>query len=107
MRPAQRLGRRLREAQIAHLALLHEGGHRANRILDGHGRIDSMLIEKIDVVGAKPLERRLAHLSHMLGPAVGAGSAAPILKPNLVATTTCPRFPAMALPTRISFSKGP
>ena len=31
-----------------------------------------MLIEKVDVIGAKPLERGLAHLSHMLGPAVGA-----------------------------------
>ena len=42
-----------------------------------------MLIEKIDVISAKPLERGLAHLSHMLGPAVGARLAGADLEAEL------------------------
>ena len=42
-----------------------------------------MLIEKIDVIGAEPLERRVAHLPYMLRPAVGPRLAAAGLEAEL------------------------
>ena len=52
--------RRLGEAEVAHLALAHELGHGADRLLDRHRRVDAVLVVEVDVVDAEPLQRRLA-----------------------------------------------
>ena len=48
--------------------LLHRPGH----VLDGHVRVDAVLIEQVDGVGPEPLERRLGDLLDVLRPAVQA-----------------------------------
>ncbi len=48
---------RFREAEEAHLSLAYHVGHRADDILDWHGRVDAMLIEEIDVVCPQATER--------------------------------------------------
>ena len=46
---ADRLRRRLGEAEVAHLALLDQLGHRADRLLDRHLGIDPVLVVEVDV----------------------------------------------------------
>ncbi len=67
MRSADRVGRRLGQAEEAHLALVDEPRHRADRVLDRHGRIDAMLVVEVDRVDPQPLQRRLAGLPHVVG----------------------------------------
>ena len=58
---------RLGQAEVAHLALAHEIAHRAGDVLDRHRRIDAMLIEEIDMVGAEPAQRPLDRLADVFG----------------------------------------
>ena len=44
--------------------------HRPRDVLDGHVRVDAVLVEQVDAVGLEPLERRLRHLPDVLGSAV-------------------------------------
>lgn len=50
--PADGRGARLRKAEVQHLALSDQLFHRAGDVLDRDIRIDPMLAEKIDAVGA-------------------------------------------------------
>lgn len=43
---------------MQHLSLIHQLFHRTGNILDRHLRIDAMLIEKVNVVGAEALQGR-------------------------------------------------
>ncbi len=53
---ADRLGGSLAQSDVEHLAFLDQLGHRADGLLDLDFRIDPMLVEEVDVVGAKALE---------------------------------------------------
>src|SRR5262249_13391713 len=73
--------RRLAEPEVADLALLDQPLHGADRVLDGHTRIDPVLIVEIDDVHAEPLEALVAGLGDVLGPAVD--DRAPLGRPGL------------------------
>ena len=60
VRPPDRLRRCFGQAEVAHLPLLDQLGHRADRLLDRHARIDAMLVEEVDVPDPETLERALA-----------------------------------------------
>jgi hypothetical protein len=47
------------KAEESHFAFCDQIADRARRILDRDGAIDAMLIEQIDIVGAKPQETAL------------------------------------------------
>src|SRR5439155_24332929 len=74
VRTANGLGRSLREAEVAHLALLHELGHRAHGVLDRRIRIDAMLVIEVDMVDAQSAERAFDGLADVLGPSVDPSS---------------------------------
>ena len=76
MGPAQRSRAGLGQTQVADLAGLHQVGHGADGVLDRHVRIDAVLIQQVDVVGAEALQGRLDDFLDVLGPAVGAGGLA-------------------------------
>src|SRR5690349_13344099 len=76
MRAADRRRRRLAEAEVAHLPLLHELRHRPDGLLDRHVVVDAMLIIEVDVVDAEPLERGVAGATHVLRGAVDAEAVA-------------------------------
>ena len=58
--PADRVRRRLGQAEVADLAGLDELGHGADGLLDRHGRVDPVLVVEVEVVDAEPLERGVA-----------------------------------------------
>ena len=57
------------------LAFGHQVLDRAGDILDRHLRIDPMLVEQVDAVGAQALQHAFDHQLDVIGPAVEAGSA--------------------------------
>ena len=77
-----------RQAERAHLALLDQALHRADRVLDRRVRVDAVLVVEVDDVDAQALEARLAGLHHV----VRACRRRPACRrrsftwPNLVAT---------------------
>ena len=66
VRAADGLRSRLGETEMAHLALAHEVGHGADRILDRRLRIDPVLVVEIDRVDLEPLQARFAGLAHVI-----------------------------------------
>src|SRR5438105_2118092 len=76
MGAADALGPRLAQPQKTRLALLDQPAHRADRVLDGHRRIDPVLEIDIDGIDAEPLQARLARLLDIFGAAVDAAGAA-------------------------------
>ncbi len=46
--------------------------HRAGNILDGHVRVDTVLVQHVDAVGAQAPQLGIDHLADVLGPAVAA-----------------------------------
>ena len=70
VRAADRVRRRLAQADVAHLALFDELGHRSDRFLDLHVRVDAVLVEEVDVIGAEALQRALDRAAHVVGRAV-------------------------------------
>jgi hypothetical protein len=74
MRPADRLGTRLGEAEVLHLALLDQLLHRAGDLFDRHRGIDPVLVVEIDAVGPQPLQRRLDHFADVCRLAVKAAA---------------------------------
>src|SRR5437868_1238182 len=70
------LGVRLAEPEVAHLSLLDDAAHRADRVLDRHARVDAVLVVEVDRVDPQPLQAGLAGLLHIVGAAVDAVSAA-------------------------------
>src|SRR5262249_55544931 len=70
VRPPDGGRRGFREAQGAHLPLLHQPRHRADRLLDRHLGIDPVLEVEVDDVDAEAAEAGVAGLLHVGGPAV-------------------------------------
>ena len=80
MGAADGLRRGLGQAEVAHLPLLDQPGHRADRLLDRHGGIDAVLVVEVDHLDAEALEGGLAGLLHVVGPAVHAVRPARVLR---------------------------
>jgi hypothetical protein len=55
---------------MAHLAVAHEIAHRPDRVLDRHGRIDTMDVVEVDDIGFEPLQAALAARLDVVRPAV-------------------------------------
>src|SRR3984893_9825813 len=68
--PPDGLGRRLRQSEKADLPALDEPRHAAHGVLDGHLRIDPVLVVEVDHVHAQALEARVAGFRDIGGPAV-------------------------------------
>jgi hypothetical protein len=83
------------QAEKSHLALLDKARHRADGLLDRHGRVDPVLVIEIDDLDAEPLQARLADLRDIGRPAVDA-VAPPGRRvwPNFVAITISCRRPS-------------
>src|SRR5665811_2633438 len=62
---ADRLGARLREADVADLAGVHELGHRSDRVLDRRLGVDAVLVVEVDVIDAEAAERSVARAVHV------------------------------------------
>src|SRR3954468_23456781 len=67
MGAADRGGTGLGQAKKAHLALLHELRHGADRILNRRVRVDPVLIVKIDAIDLEPAQTCFAALPHVIG----------------------------------------
>src|SRR5215510_738312 len=76
MRSLDSLRPGLAQPEIAHLALLDEARHRADRVLDRHGRIDAVLIVEVDDIDAEPLEALVARDRHIVRAPVGQAALA-------------------------------
>src|SRR3984893_2802354 len=63
------------EAEKAHLALLDQPGHGADRVLYRSRRIDAMLVIEVDNLDAEPLEARLAGLLYVFRATIDAAGA--------------------------------
>ena len=93
----------LAQAERAHLALLDQPRHGADRVLDRNIGIDAVLIVEIDHIDAEPLEARLAGGRHIFGPAVGIFAVACRRGCRTWSRARCwSRRPAMARPTSCS-----
>ena len=55
---------------MQHLAFGNQVFDRARHVLDRHGRINTVLIEKVDAIGAKALQAALNHFLDVRRPAV-------------------------------------
>ena len=60
----------LGQAKVSHFAFLHQVGHGAYRIFDRHLRIDAVLVEQVDIVGAKAPQRGVGGFFHVLRTAI-------------------------------------
>src|SRR5690349_23497680 len=83
VRPPYGLRRGLGDAEMTYLPGLHQLGHDAPGLLDGHVRVDAVLVVEVDVVDAEPAQRRVARGVDVLGAAVEPDEAA--VRPALVA----------------------
>src|SRR5215213_4492972 len=72
MRSPYRLGCRLRDAEVAHLACLHQLRHGAPRLLDRSVGVHPVLVVEVDVVHTEAPQGSLASPPHVLGLAVDA-----------------------------------
>ena len=102
MSPADGRSARLRKAEVQNLALSDQLFDRAGDVLDRDVRIDAMLVEKIDTVGAEALERAIDDCLDVLRPAVQTTVPPSMSKPNFVAIRTLSRTGASASPTSSS-----
>ena len=66
----------LREPQESDFAVAHEIGHRANGVLDGHGRIDPVQIVQVDGLDSETGEARVATRPHALRTRIHVGRGA-------------------------------
>ena len=98
---------RFRETEVQHLALSDQLLDRAGDVLDRHVRIDAMLVEQIDAVGAETLERCLDDLAICSGRLFRPPVPPSMSKPNFVAIRTLLRIGSSASPTRSSLVYGP
>ena len=101
--------RGLGEAQVADLARLDELRHGADGLLDRDRRVDAVLVVEVDVVDAEALQGGVAGRATYSGRPLMPSRApsSPRSLPNLVASTTSSRRPAMARPTSCSLVNGP
>ncbi len=75
--PADGLRSGLRKAEVLDLASGDQFLHRARYILNRHGRIDSVLVEKVDGVYLQPVQHRINDFSDVVGQAVQPAAAPP------------------------------
>src|ERR1017187_7849717 len=61
-----RLRSRFRKAEVLDLAFLNQVLHRSRHVFDRHVRVNTVLIEKIDCLDPKPLQRALSDLLDVL-----------------------------------------
>src|SRR6185312_958774 len=66
---------RFGKPEVLHLPLLNEVSYRSRNVFDRYAGIDAMLIEQIDHVSFKALERRIRHFLDVLRPAIHAAPA--------------------------------
>jgi hypothetical protein len=85
LRPSQRGGGGLGEAEEAHLARADELAHGADRLLDRGLRVHPVLVVEVDRVDPEPLQARVARRADVLRPAVDSpgGRVAPAHDPEL------------------------
>src|SRR5512143_4316024 len=60
----------LAQPEIAHLARVHELGHRSHGLLNRNVWIEAMLIVKINTFNSQSFKRTVASLAHVFRPAV-------------------------------------
>ena len=65
MRAPQGRGADLGQAEMAHLTGGHEFGHRADRFLDRHARVEPVQIVQIDRFDTETAQAALAGLAHV------------------------------------------
>ena len=75
VRPADGVGRRLGQPEVADLARGDQLGHRADGLLDRHRLVDPVLVVEVDVVDAEPLQAGVAGLADVRRAAVDAAEA--------------------------------
>jgi len=73
----------LGQAEVLDLSLADELLDGAGHILDGHLRIHTMLIQKVDAVGPQALQRRVDHAADVLGAAVQPLPGVTVVKSEL------------------------
>jgi hypothetical protein len=73
MGAADRAGRGLRHAEVAHLAGLDQLAHGAGGVLNRHVGVDAVLVKHVDVVDAQPSQRSVHSGRDVLGAAGQAG----------------------------------
>ena len=74
MRAPDSLHAGLAQTKETHLPGLYQPGHRADHLLDGHGRIDPVLVEDVDVVRTEAAERSFDGGDDVLRSAVRAAN---------------------------------
>src|SRR5260221_2959085 len=72
MGPADRRGRRFREADMADLARVNQLAQRFDRVLDGRAGVNAVLVVQVDVVGTEPTQRSLYSHADVLRRAVAS-----------------------------------
>lgn len=78
MRAAKRSQPHLRQAPVQDLAFRHQVLDRACHVFDRHCRVDAVLVEEIDAVGAQALQHALDHNLDVVRTAVQAGRRSPV-----------------------------
>ncbi|GAA3733534.1 hypothetical protein GCM10023082_33640 [Streptomyces tremellae] len=71
MGAADGVGPGFAQPEVPHLAFGDQLADRARHVLDGHIRVDTVLVEHVDVVGAQVAEAVLGDFADVLGTAVG------------------------------------
>jgi hypothetical protein len=111
MRAAQRVRAHLAQAPVQHLALRHQVLDGARDVLDRHLRVDAVLVQQVDAVGAQPLEHAVDGQLDVLRTAVQARAALAGLRsmfqPNFEVIATLLRNGATPSPRMRSTSCGP
>ena len=72
MRAADGSGSCLGEPEVLDLALGNQLAHGAGHVLDGHGRVDAVLVEQVDGFDAQAAQRSFGDPPDLLGPGIGA-----------------------------------
>jgi hypothetical protein len=75
MRTADSLNPGFRKAEVFDLAFGNQFFHRSSHVLDGHVRIDAVLVEEIDVIGPQTFQGSVGNSLDVLGPTVGSCTA--------------------------------
>ena len=101
---------RLRQAEMPDLAVGDQLLYCPGDVLDGHVRVDAVLVKQVDPIGLQALERSVDYLPDVLGAAVEsvalAGDRVDV-ECDLVAMTTWSRTGARASPRSSSLVNGP
>ena len=103
------LGARFGKPEVLHLSRSHQILDGARDVFHRHGRIDPVLVEQIDVIGAQPLQRRIDHVANVPRTAVEADRLVLVvdLEAELGAISTSSRNGWSASPTSSSLTNGP